>query len=491
MANLTKLRTQHTTFTYSSYDWQLTNQNTLHISFLYTIDPDITFTPSLTISSVTQELIDRLGSEVIDAYVFQIGLAELFSYWKTTAAAKIVIAAGVLEPTAAAFWHKLLLKGMGEFFYQNTIDFSDPNFVTITSQSNEIHQKISRDINTHTTQNIVASIHHPKPTILIPMGGGKDSATTLEILKKEYTVGTLVISAPQSAQDIIKIAEIPQERRHTVTRVLDPKLFELNAAGYLNGHVPISAYLAFVSLLTADLFEYSHVAISNERSSNEGNVWYCDQEINHQYSKTYEFEHDLHEYVAEFLPAQTPEYFSFLRPLYELQIAAIFSQFPQYHTVFKSCNRGQKENTWCGNCSKCLFAWTILFPFLGPEKLTAFFGKNLYTDLNLWKTTQELLGLKTTKPFDCVGTHEETTLAFYLAVQHYKKHAQPLPILLEKVAQELENNQKLTTGPDGQSNFSDRVTTLISDWNSQHYIPEQLAALLQKSLQDSKVTGAL
>ncbi|GIK83410.1 MAG: hypothetical protein BroJett025_00320 [Patescibacteria group bacterium] len=472
MADANQLRATHTTFTYHGYSWELLDGRDLKITFQYHISPDITFDPSVTIHNVSQEMIDRLGKDAVDTYAFNLGMSELYSYWKATASPKIIVAAGNLSPEAIKFWQKLLFKGMGEFFYLNNIDFSVENFVTFTAESKK----------EHSTSQIQSPDLEIKRKVLVPVGGGKDSSVTLELLKNHFEVGTFTVSAPKAAQNIIQVSRIPQERQIAITRVLDPKIFELNESGYLNGHVPISAYLAFLSLLTADLFGYGYVAISNERSSNEGNVWYCDQEVNHQYSKSYEFERDLQEYVTHFLPNSAPLYFSFMRPLYELQIARIFAQFPDHHPVFRSCNRGQKRNIWCGNCSKCLFAWTILFPFLGPEKLTAYFGSNLFENEHLWPIAQELLGLSSAKPFDCVGTHEETIAAFHLSVNHCTKHSLKMPVLLEKVSHELETNVKLKTGPDGMTDYKERAQVILSDWNSENSLPEAFATILKQAV---------
>jgi len=61
--------------------------------------------------------------------------------------------------------------------------------------------------------------------------------------------------------------------------------------------------------------------------------------INHQYSKSSEFEKKFRDYLTNLTPSVS--YFSLLRPLYELQIAKILAKLPQYHQVFKSCNVNQ------------------------------------------------------------------------------------------------------------------------------------------------------
>ena len=101
------------------------------------------------------------------------------------------------------------------------------------------------------------------------------------------------------------------------------------------------------------------------------------------------------------------QYFSFLRPLSELQIASLFAQCEAYHPVFRSCNVGSKTDSWCGHCPKCLFTWMILSPFLSKEQLTAIFGKDLMADESLRPILEELNGTAAVKPFECVGTVEE------------------------------------------------------------------------------------
>ncbi|TSC63336.1 MAG: hypothetical protein G01um101493_446 [Microgenomates group bacterium Gr01-1014_93] len=152
--------------------------------------------------------------------------------------------------------------------------------------------------------------------------------------------------------------------------------------------------------------------------------------VNHQYSKSLEFEENFRGYSKKYLSAGT-NYYSFLRDLNELQIARLFSRLEKYHQIFKSCNVGSKKGgIWCGQCSKCLFAYLILYPFLG-DKLKEIFGKDLLNDENLASIMEELLQLPGKfKPFECVGTKEEIEYAMLLGV--LKTEGKNLPKLLEK-----------------------------------------------------------
>ena len=118
-------------------------------------------------------------------------------------------------------------------------------------------------------------------------------------------------------------------------RQIDKELLELNKKGFLNGHTPFSSLLAFLTYAVAYLLDIRYIALSNESSANESNV--AGEKINHQYSKSYEFEQDFKDYCIKYLDKNI-EYFSFLRPLNEVQIAALFSQYKKHHRNFKSCN---------------------------------------------------------------------------------------------------------------------------------------------------------
>jgi UDP-N-acetylmuramoylalanine--D-glutamate ligase len=170
------------------------------------------------------------------------------------------------------------------------------------------------------------------------------------------------------------------------------------------------------------------IALSNESSANESTV--SGTEVNHQYSKSFEFEQDFRSYVADNISKQF-NYYSFLRPLTELQIAMLFSQYGHYHDVFKSCNVGSKEDIWCGHCAKCLFAYIILSPFLEPQRLNAVFGKNMLDDASLQKEFDQLIGKAETKPFECVGTVSEVNDALSMTIAKWYASANQLPALLQ------------------------------------------------------------
>src|SRR5574341_1430218 len=134
-------------------------------------------------------------------------------------------------------------------------------------------------------------------------------------------------------------------------------------------------------------------------------------------------------------------YFSLLRPIKEIKIVELFSQYEQYFPFFSSCNTNFRRTVssatprWCGECPKCLFVFLLLSAFLPKKNLIVIFGRNLYEDTSLLPLFRELLGLTGIKPFECVGTPEETRLGLYLVGQ---KKEYGSDIVVQTLRKELE-----------------------------------------------------
>lgn len=408
---LRNFKQKHKRFVYRSYEVEQSSEAELKFNFVFELEPEITFTPSVVIP-VDESL--SIDASVINNLAFHLGLAELPSYWKSACPANIVIEAGYLSNEQIEFWKTVFIKGLGEFFYQNKIDFTKENFINITSTDSgkTTLRKYDGEVSKRT---------------LIPLGGGKDSIVTLEYIKKESAdFNCLLLNPTKAASDVARIGGCPKPI--VVKRTIDPKLLELNTKGYLNGHTPFSAYLAFVSVAAAVLSDYKDIALSNEQSASDGNLGYLGLTVNHQWSKSLEFERLFQDYSGKFL-SERHHYFSNLRHFDELKIAEQFSHYPQYFSHFRSCNRGSKENIWCNECPKCLFVFTILYPFIPNKELTKIFGENLLENEDLENLLNELAGISKNKPFECVGTATETNQAIDMGLQ---KSPNP-PLLLRKI----------------------------------------------------------
>lgn len=263
-----------------------------------------------------------INNEFARNLVFNIGMVELISYWKCACPPKVIVKCGYLNNEQIEWFKKLYYNGLGEYRFINKIDVSQEEML---------------DIEVKAPYKELESCKQEELTgTLIPVGGGKDSTVTLELLKdwKDDNY-CLMIGGKEPSIQCANIAGYDDSKIIDVTRTIDANLIELNKEGYLNGHTPFSALLAFLSYFTAYLTGKKYIALSNESSANETNVE--GEKINHQYSKSYEFEQDFTYYAEKYLKANV-KYFSLLRPLNELQIAKLFSKNKQYHNIFKSCN---------------------------------------------------------------------------------------------------------------------------------------------------------
>jgi hypothetical protein len=168
--------------------------------------------------------------------------------------------------------------------------------------------------------------------------------------------------------------------------------------------------------------------------------------------------------------AKDVQYFSLLRPLYEIQIARLFARYPQYFKSFTSCNRKQKEGGWCKQCAKCLSTFTLLYPFLRDEDVIRIFGEDLFARADTVPIVRELVGLAEHKPFECVGTKEEILVALHLGAQKATTHRDALPLVLRYVEEEIMPQQQ---------DLPQRAERILHAWGDQHYLPLEYAALLK------------
>lgn len=351
-------------------------------------EKNVDFTEKISFPPVIDKIPEALLKSLLGNLMLILGI----SYWKAYCPKEIEIESNLLTEEQAKFWNTVYTKGLGEFFYKNKIDFRD----LINFPFNE--------------KAVPVPINFPRRNrSLLAIGGGKDSIVAAEILREQNNQFGLVTSGFPIQMEIAKLIGGETINTH---RKIDPKLLELNKEkDAYNGHIPISVYYALISLLMAALFDYKNVVVGNEKSANYGNVEYLGEIINHQWSKSEEFEKLFNNYVKEFI---TPDisYSSPLRQMTELQVVEEFAKYPKYFKVFSSCNRNFRiknpsDRKWCGECPKCLFVFICLSAFLPKKEVLDIFGKNLFEDKDLIPLFEELIGVLNFKPFECVGTPEE------------------------------------------------------------------------------------
>lgn len=437
MDKYNELRNKYDTFIYDNYEIEEL-ENTTKITYNFIVPSLTQYKPTL---EVKKFKIDSFTKNLI----FHIGLVELVSYWKATCSKNVIIKAGYINKEQIEFFKKLYFYGLGELFYTNGITPNYDDFINIKCELKEQNIKIP---------NYVGNGN------LIPIGGGKDSNVTLEIMKSDFEDNLcFIINPKQVTLSCAQTAGYSNEKIVTVKRTIDKNLIELNKQGFINGHTPFSALVAFLSYFNAYITGKKYILLSNESSANESNV--DGTKINHQYSKTYEFECDFNEYTKKYFKIDI-KYFSLLRPLSEYQIAMLFSNYEKYHEIFKSCNVGSKKEPWhwCCSCPKCLFVYIILSPFLYKEKLIRIFGEDLFEKEDLLDIFIELTGYGKTKPFECVGTYEEVRYAITKTISKLDK--QPYLLKYYKEHFELENlNKNLENKYNRENNLNPYFENLL------------------------------
>ncbi len=433
------LRKEYERFTFVSQEVRVEAGN-LSISFHFDLDGRYSFHPTLCIPPRPFYHWESIPHDQLETLAFHIGMVECISYWKLACPPVVEVKPFALMKCQKKWWRDLYYHGLGEFRYLNGIRCSMDDFLRFESNTDREFVGLDLPLEEKT---------------LVPIGGGKDSVVTLELLREAMPVIPLILNPRGATVNCVAAAGHTLDDTAVVQRTLDPTLLRLNQEGFLNGHTPFSALLAFITLLVSAGTGATYIALSNEASANEATVPGTD--INHQYSKSVAFEQDFREYVSQHLSKKI-QYFSFLRPLNEMQIASLFSRFEAYHKVFRSCNAGSKTDSWCGKCPKCLFTWLILSPFLSRERLTAIFGNDLMRDRSLKLVFEELNGTAPVKPFECVGTVEEVRAC----VDAMKDREGTL----------------LEGAPQGETT----VEEILGRFNETHFLPDSFEQILKNNL---------
>jgi hypothetical protein len=330
------------------------------------------------------------------------------SYYKAGVQARIMVDAGPLDRATAELLDAVYLHGLAEFAYQNELDLRGRiRFPSIDRGDDE------------QSGNMAATLKLPRRS-LVPIGGGKDSLVSVEMLK---TVREPMTAAWVGSSELIAAcAARTGLPTLNIRRQLAPELFEYNRLGAWNGHIPVTAINSAILVCAAILYGYDAIIFSNEQSASIATLEYDGQQVNHQWSKSLEFEQRLRVYTKSHIAADL-DYFSLLRPWSELAVTREFSRVTLYDDVFSSCNRNfrirgeRPADRWCGQCPKCHFVFLALAPFVTKPRLLAIFGRNLLDDTSLAPGFDALLEYREHKPFECVGEGRESRAAMFALAQ--------------------------------------------------------------------------
>lgn len=399
MFSYTQLRKDYPEFIYHGYQIKEEKER-ICLEYDFEIPGLSSFHPTWEFPKRDEENRKYADDSTFRKLAFSLGMVELISYWKIACPPKVIVEAGALTAEQILWWKDLYFNGLGEFYYTNGISENQEDFMEIVSAGQEISADALSD--------------RRLEGCLVPVGGGKDSAVTLSLLKGEKETNCCYIINPRGATlKTVERAGYGEVQMYCVKRTLDKNMLELNKQGYLNGHTPFSAIVAFSATIAAYMEGKKYIVLSNESSANESTVE--GSTVNHQYSKSFRFEKAFHDYEAEYIGSGT-YYFSMLRPLSEFQIAGYFAKCREFHDIFRSCNAGSKEDKWCGHCPKCLFVCLILSPFLSGEEIIRIFGRDMLNDPDMTEDFRKLTGMEKEKPFECVGSRDEVNAAISLTI---------------------------------------------------------------------------
>ncbi|HQV71778.1 MAG: UDP-N-acetyl-alpha-D-muramoyl-L-alanyl-L-glutamate epimerase [Dokdonella sp.] len=334
------------------------------------------------------------------------------SYYKAGVPAQIRIESAELDAASVAFLDALYVHGLGEFGFHNKIDLR----ARIRFPAHSRHPGLRGDEGETSRESAGErglALGLPRST-LVPIGGGKDSLVSVELLKHAGENATAVwIGSSGLIESCARRTGLPMLN---IARSISPLLFDYNRAGAFNGHIPVTAINSAILVVAAILYGHDAIAFSNERSASSATLEYDGVPINHQWSKGWEFERSFADLVRTRVAADL-HYYSLLRPLSELAVASRFARSNRYDDVFSSCNRNfrilgpKPSDRWCGQCPKCHFVFLALAPFMPKPRLLGIFGRNLLDDPAQVGGFDALIEYRDHKPFECVGEGRESRAA--------------------------------------------------------------------------------
>lgn len=292
-----------------------------------------------------------------------------------------------LDEKEQSFFDTVFLNGLAEFRYVNSLP---------------IHQGVALTWKDDVSAIAIGAHGAFRSTLseqaYVLNGGGKDGAVAIE-MAKELGID-LAWFTSGSAESRSRMVAVSGVADWTQAHRFSDGYIKANAV--LKGHRPMSFYVSMIASLAAYVNDRRYVIAANEYSASFPNLTVDGFAVNHQYSKSSEYEEllgDLFEHAR--IPVR---YFSITRPLYELQIMWIFSDITKYHQHFLSCNRGMRDDEWCLNCAKCAFVIGAMYMYnetsakqLWGDSKTVFAANHLVDELI------ELVNVEA-KPLECIGT---------------------------------------------------------------------------------------
>jgi hypothetical protein len=189
-----QLRQKYSYFVYQSYQIEQC-QELLRLTFNFNLADCYHFSPVIEIP-FRSFYSWKLPESSLQNLAFHIGMIELISYWKLSCAPQVIIRPHKLTEAQLAFWKKLYYQGMGEFFYVNGITVSQEDYLHLISEGIAL-KAVEQDFT---------------DGVLVPVGGGKDSVVSLELLKGEERAIPLIINPRPASSRCAAVAGFEEDQ---------------------------------------------------------------------------------------------------------------------------------------------------------------------------------------------------------------------------------------------------------------------------------------
>jgi UDP-N-acetyl-alpha-D-muramoyl-L-alanyl-L-glutamate epimerase len=352
--------------------------------------------------------LDQARAGAVERALRLLHLVAGVSYYKAAVPERIDIESYAIDADTAALLAMIYENGLGEFAWRNGLQLRGR--IRFPAEAQAPGRASALGLREHA---------------LVAIGGGKDSLVSIEALRAAGVAQTVAwIGGSQLIRACAERTGLPTM---AIGRQLAPQLFDYNRQGAWNGHIPVTAVNSSILVLAALLHGMDQVVFSNERSASYGSKIVAEDgslaaEVNHQWSKGWEFEQAFGEHLQRHVAADL-RYYSLLRPLSELAVARQFARTGRYDAHFSSCNRnfhilGERPvSRWCGVCPKCQFVFLALAPFMSKPRLVGILGRNLLDDPAQADGFDALLEYRNHKPFECVGEGRESRAALAALAQ--------------------------------------------------------------------------
>jgi hypothetical protein len=312
-------------------------------------------------------------------------------------------------PEFEELWLTIHRHVWAQWRYENNLpDYAGPRFLSQPIQATAIARQVANS-NEH---------------VLLFCGGGKDSLVALKILERAgISYSTCAYSSSiygqaklqhQLIEALLNTAK-PQVQHNIwiYDDFLDSPVTKLakeyQVTSLTAAETPSSIFAAVPIILQNN---YRYLGFGHERSADVPNlIWdQTGEAVNHQWGKSSQAEQLIGRYLQNHLLTNC-QYFSLLKPIYDVVIFNMLRQDLASVPFTHSCNI---TKPWCKRCAKCAYVWLNYMAYLPVDVVNQMFQVNLFDlpENQLW--FRQMLGLEKHSPFECIGQINESRLAFEL-----------------------------------------------------------------------------